>query len=99
MKPQLGIFWTPEHTPWAPAAFLRLVCLMDTKGNLIDLQLSNILHSPHHVVISKNEQWIKQNAISEAVKTLALESAVDRAMLQLWKELDMQGFHTYTLEP
>ena len=29
--------------------------------------IENILNSPHQVVISKNEQWIKHNAISSSL--------------------------------
>ena len=63
IKPEFGFFWTRQHTPWLSAAYLRLVCRTETKEKLIDVKLSNIRSSPHHVVIRKNEQWIEQNVV------------------------------------
>ena len=61
--PALLCLWTRQHILWAPVAFLRLVCLTGAKEKFIDVKLSNILNFPHHVKFSRNEQWIKQNAI------------------------------------
>ena len=57
----MGRLFMTECT-YLPTYLPTLVCRTEAKEKLIDVKFSNILNSPHQIVISKNETWIHQNA-------------------------------------